>query len=68
MNQLARSVPSAATQLADLGTDLRKAQRTLDGTAIRELSVRRRGLIDDLTRQAFAAVGQPARRRPFAMR
>jgi hypothetical protein len=59
VNQLARSVPSAATQLADLGADLRKAQRTLDGTAIRELSVRRRELIDDLTRQAFAAVGQP---------
>ncbi len=60
VNQLARSVPSAATQLAGLGADLRKAQRTLDGTAIRELSVRRRELIDDLTRQAFAAVGQPA--------
>ncbi len=59
VNQLARSVPAAATQLADLGADLRKAQRTLDGTAIRELSVRRRELIDDLTRQAFAAVGQP---------
>jgi hypothetical protein len=59
VNQLARSVPSAATQLAGLGADLRKAQRTLDGTAIRELSVRRRELIDDLTRQAFAAVGQP---------
>ncbi len=60
VNQLARSVPSAATQLAGLGADLRKAQRTLDGTAIRELSVRRRELIDDLTRQAFAAAGQPA--------
>ncbi len=59
VNQLARSVPAAGTQLAELGADLRKAQRTLDGTAIRELSVRRRELIDDLTRQAFAAVGQP---------
>lgn len=60
VNQLARSVPSATTQLAELGAGLRKAQRTLDGTAIRELSVRRRELIDGLTRQAFAAVGQPA--------
>jgi hypothetical protein len=59
VNQLARSVPAAGTQLAELGADLRKAQRTLDGAAIRELSVRRRELIDDLTRQAFAAVGQP---------
>jgi hypothetical protein len=58
VNQLARSVPSAATQLSELGADLRKAQRTLDGTAIRELSVRRRELVDDLTRQAFAAVDQ----------
>ena len=60
VNQLARSVPSAATQLSELGADLRKAQRTLDGTAIRELSVRRRELIDDLTRQAFSAVDQAA--------
>ena len=60
VNQLARSVPSAGPQLAELGADLRQAQRTLDGAAIRELSVRRRELIDDLTRQAFAAVGQPA--------
>jgi hypothetical protein len=58
VNQLARSVPSAATQLSELGTDLRRAQRTLDGTAIRELSVRRRELIDDLTRRAFTAVDQ----------
>jgi len=58
VNQLARSVPSAATQLSELGAGLRKAQRTLDGTAIRELSVRRRELVDDLTRQAFAAVDQ----------
>jgi hypothetical protein len=58
VNQLARSVPSAATQLSELGADLRTAQRTLDGTAIRELSVRRRELVDDLTRQAFAAVDQ----------
>lgn len=56
VNQLTRSVPSAATQLSELGADLRKAQRTLDGTAIRELSVRRREVIDDLTRQAFATV------------
>ena len=58
VNQLARSVPSAATQLAELGAGLRQAQRTLDGTPIRELSVRRRELVDDLTRQAFAAVDQ----------
>jgi hypothetical protein len=60
VNQLARADPAAATQLTELGAELRQAQRTLDGTAIRELSVRRRELVDDLARRAFAAVGQQA--------
>jgi hypothetical protein len=60
VNQLARAAPEAADRLSELGAELRQAQRNLDGTALRELSVRRRELVDDLARQAFAAVGQPA--------
>jgi hypothetical protein len=59
LNQLARTAPDAASQLADLGAEFRAAQESLDGAAIRELSVRRRKLIDALTRQAFAVAGQP---------
>jgi len=58
LNQLARSAPEVTAQLAALGDELRAAQRSLDGPAIRELSVRRRQLIDALTRQAFALSGQ----------
>jgi len=58
LNQLVRSAPEVTTQLAALGDELRAAQRSLDGAAIRELSLRRRQLIDALTRQAFTLSGQ----------
>jgi len=58
VNRLTRTVPDAGRHLSQLGAELRAAQRTLNGAAIRELSVRRRELIDDLARQAFGAVGQ----------
>lgn len=58
VNQLARTVPDAGRQLSELGAELRAAQRTLNGAAIRELSMRRRELVDDLARRAFTAVGQ----------
>jgi hypothetical protein len=58
LNQLSRSAPDAAGRLTALGGELRAAQRSLDGPAIRELSVRRRQLIDELARQAFAVCGQ----------
>ena len=58
LNQLVRSAPEVTSQLAELGDELRAAQRSLDGPAIRELSLRRRQLIDALTRQAFALSGQ----------
>ena len=60
LNQLARSAPAATAQLAALGEQLRAAQQALDGAAIRELSVRRRQLIDALARQAFTVAGEPA--------
>jgi hypothetical protein len=60
INQLARAEPGLAGQLTDLGDELRAAQDSLDGARMRELSARRRRLIDDLAQQAFGAAGQPA--------
>jgi hypothetical protein len=60
VNQLVRAEPAASSELASLGEELRAAQGSLDGAAIRELSQRRRQLIADLARQAFAAAGQPS--------
>ena len=57
LNQLARAEPGLAAQLAGLGAELRAAQRSLDGATIRELSQRRRQLIDALARQAFTVSG-----------
>lgn len=58
LNQLVRASPGAASQLAELGAEFRAAQMSLDGAAIRELSARRRKLIDALARQAFTVTGQ----------
>lgn len=60
VNQLARSDSGVAAQLVALGDELRAAQASLDGTRMRELSVRRRKLIEELTQHAFAAAGQHA--------
>jgi hypothetical protein len=57
LNQLSRAEPGVTGQLELLGEELRAAQQSLDGTAIRELSVRRRKLIGALARRAFAACG-----------
>ena len=54
VNQLVRSRSGVTAELADLGDELRAAERALDGGRIRELSVRRRQLIDALVRQAYA--------------
>jgi hypothetical protein len=58
VNRLARAEPGAADQLAELGAQLRAAQQALDGRGIRQLSQRRRELVDTLARDAFRAVGQ----------
>jgi hypothetical protein len=60
INRLIRSDPGVTARLAGLGGQLRVAQDSLDGAAIRELSARRRELIADLTRQAFTASGLEA--------
>ncbi len=60
VNRLIRSDPDVTAQLAGLGDEFRAAQGSLDGAAIRELSTRRRQLIAELSRQAFAASGLPS--------
>lgn len=54
LNQLARAQPDVAAGLAEIGAQLRQAQRSLDGARLRELTARRRQLIDSAARQAFA--------------
>jgi hypothetical protein len=58
VNKLVRAVPGVTAQLAELGEQLRAAQTSLDGAAIRDLSLQRRQLIDALTRKAFKVSGQ----------
>jgi hypothetical protein len=60
VNRLVRAVPGVTAELARLGDELRAAQGSLDGEAIRELSRRRRELVESLTRQAFTVSGQQA--------
>lgn len=60
VNQLVRSAPGVASDLSRLGEELAAAQRSLDGEAIRELSQRRRQLVEDLVRQALEVSGQKA--------
>jgi DNA repair exonuclease SbcCD ATPase subunit len=60
VNQLVRAVPGVTSELASLGQELRAAQSSLDGEALRELSRRRRELVESLTRQAFTVSGQQA--------
>ena len=57
LNQLVRAAPEVPSELASLGRELRAAQRSLDGAAIRELSLRRHRLIESLARQAFTVAG-----------
>jgi hypothetical protein len=58
VNQLARSAPGAVSGLAGLGEQLREAQRSSDGEALRALSQRRHQLVGTLVRQALAVTGQ----------
>jgi hypothetical protein len=60
VNRLVRADPGVAAELASLGEELRAAQGSLDGAAIRELSQRRRELIESLARRAFTVVGVAA--------
>jgi hypothetical protein len=58
INRLVRAEPDVASGLAELAKKLRDAQRTLNGTQLRELTQQRRTLIDRAIRQAFNLSGQ----------
>src|SRR5579875_748364 len=60
VNLLARREQDLVVGLGDLGGQLRAAQRSLDGERIRELSGRRRALVEELTRKAIALSGEHA--------
>jgi hypothetical protein len=60
VNRLVRADPGVTAELAGLGDELRAAQGSLDGAAIRELSQRRRELIESLVRRAFSVAGVTA--------
>jgi hypothetical protein len=60
VNRLVRAVPGVTSELTSLGEELRAAQGSLDGEALRELSRRRRELVESLARQAFAVSGLQA--------
>jgi hypothetical protein len=60
VNRLVRADPGVTAELAELGGELRAAQDSLDGSAIRELSQQRRELIESLVRRAFTVVGVSA--------
>ena len=64
INRLTRSDPGVPARLIELGDELRAAQGSLDGAAIRELSARRRRLLAELSRQAFSGLPPP----PAALR
>ena len=60
VNLLARKDPDAVAELLDLGSQLRDAERSVDAKQIRELTTRRRRLIDELTKRAFDLLDERA--------
>src|SRR5260370_35900578 len=60
VNQLIRSDPGVIADLGELGDELRAAQGSMDGAAIRELSVRRRQLIGELPPPGVGGSGLPS--------
>jgi hypothetical protein len=60
VNQLGRAVPDRMTRLYELGEALQEAQRMLAGDRLRELSVQRRQVINELLPAASELAGQAA--------
>lgn len=58
LNRLARSAGADLAELFELGDALRGAQTSLDGPALRALSVQRRQVVDALVDQALRTTGQ----------
>ncbi len=59
VNHLAHAEPGTAASLADLAAGLRAAQEARDGRRLRDLTARRRVLVDGLTDQAFSLADLP---------
>jgi hypothetical protein len=57
VNQFVRSEPDALSPLIRVGAELRQAHRKLDGAQLRELTVRRRAVVDDSVRRAIKLSG-----------
>jgi hypothetical protein len=60
INVLARAEPDRIADLVDLGGQLREAERSVDAKLIRELTGRRRRLVDELTKRAFEVISDDA--------
>jgi hypothetical protein len=60
INRLVRAEPEIAAGLAELGAQLRKAQRAFDGARLRQLTHLRRQMIDSAIRHAFAGQAAPS--------
>lgn len=58
INRLSRTDPAAIGRLLGLGEQWRAAEKTVDAQQIRELTRRRRRLIDDLAQAAFTAADE----------
>ena len=58
VNRLVHADPSVAGSLGELGGRLRSGEAALDGASIRELSRKRRELVDTLVRRALSEAGQ----------
>jgi len=58
VNQLTRTAAEQLTRLYDLGEELQEAQRALAGDRLRELSVQRRQVVNDLLATASDLAGQ----------
>ena len=56
VNQLTRSDPDRVSELVELGHQQRQAEHSVDAKQIRDLTARRRRLVDELTRRAFEIV------------
>jgi hypothetical protein len=64
VNRLVRTDPDVTARLAALADELRDAERSRQGSRIRELSAARARLVDELTRQALSGLPAP----PAALR
>lgn len=58
VNLLTREDPELVDDLVELGTALREAQAELDGATLRQLSDRRRAVVQQLTQRAFELSGE----------